>query len=526
MHDGNSNKIGVIEAVCYCVSDIVGSGIFISPTSILKHSGSLGLSLCIWAGSAFISMIGALVYVELGTTIRKSGCDFAYLTHAKWYPFASAFIFTAVTLSYPGVLAIQAMAFGEYVIKGINMAADTDFKTSDSILPRLIGFSALLPLTFINLFSLKKIAGRFQVVVTIAKLLVVLLIIVTGFWFIIVKGKTSNFHDGFKDTTRSADDIVLALYNGLFAYNGWDILNFGTEEIENPRRTLPIAAFAGISIAAVVYVSMNLAYFSVLTVEEFKNSDTVAVDFARKTLGDFSYAIPFLIAMLLLSSMNSTIFGSSRYLFAGSKQGVLPSMFRCVHPTSMSPRAAILVEVVVAIGISFIGNLDHILSYMTFAIWMQRTVVQVALVYMRWKKFPVPDDAFQNPIFVPITFFCICIALLVIPVKTDWTVGIYAVGFVILGFIIYFVFVFPKKLPQFLHKINETTVICTQLALDTMPVPLNDDALSTDPIKEIPTSTVSSIEVSWSTLPSETVRSRKNTNKVAPGDDDRISYRF
>jgi hypothetical protein len=126
------NKIGVYEAIAYCLGDIVGSGkplsfnclvlvgaakhygkiflffrlalgIFVSPTAILRHSGSvgtlsinlflfesfrekknLGLSLCIWVGGALIAVIGALVYVELGTCIRKSGCDFAYLSHVRW----------------------------------------------------------------------------------------------------------------------------------------------------------------------------------------------------------------------------------------------------------------------------------------------------------------------------------------------------------------------------------------------------------------------------------------------------------
>ena len=115
------NKIGVLSGIAYCVGDIVGSGlflhslsivrpcsgIFISPTSILKHSGSVGLSLIIWSFCALISLFGALCYIELGTAIRKSGNDFAYLCHFGWKPFASAFLWVSCTLSYPATMAIQ-----------------------------------------------------------------------------------------------------------------------------------------------------------------------------------------------------------------------------------------------------------------------------------------------------------------------------------------------------------------------------------------------------------------------------------
>lgn len=69
----------------------------------------------------------------------------------------------------------------------------------------------------------------------------------------------------------------MALYASLFSYNGWDILNFGTEEIENPRRTLPIAGLCGLGLSAVTYVAINVAYFSVLTVDEFKTTDTCVI---------------------------------------------------------------------------------------------------------------------------------------------------------------------------------------------------------------------------------------------------------
>lgn len=49
-------------------------------------------------------------------------------------------------------------------------------------------------------------------------------------------GHTSAFHNSFANSTKEVNEIVLGLYGGLFAYNGWDILNFGTEEVVNPRR--------------------------------------------------------------------------------------------------------------------------------------------------------------------------------------------------------------------------------------------------------------------------------------------------
>ena len=117
-----------------------------------------------------------------------------------------------------------------------------------------------------------------------------------------------------------------------------------------------------------------------------------------------------------MGSLNSTVFAASRYLFAGAKNNVMPTMFKSVDPDSMSPRAAVIFELCVAIGISFLGDLESLLNYATCAIWMQRTLVQFALLYMRYKKFSFPKDAYRNPIFVPIIFLVICISLIVIPI--------------------------------------------------------------------------------------------------------------
>lgn len=456
------HTIGLITAISYTVGDIVGSGIFISPTSILNHAGSVGLSLCLWALCAFISLFGALSYVELGTTIRKSGCDFAYLSHFGWRPLASSFMWVSTCLSYPAVLAIQAISFGEYIVTGLDswITVDEDYRFMTY---RLVGFSMLWPLMLLNFFSLKKVAGAFQIVATAVKLIVASVIIITGLYHIIFKKQTQNFDNSFQGSDWNPGNLVLGVYSGLFAYNGWDVLNFGAEEIENPRRTMPIAAISGIAISATVFILMNISYFSVLSVEDFKNSPAVAVTFAERTLGNFHYAIPFLISLLLIGSMNTTIFASSRYMYAGAQKSVMPSPLRGIHHRTRSPRLAVFAEILIAICLSYIGNLDQLISYMSFALWSQRTCTQAGFIYFKLRGTLKSKDSFEVPIFVPVIFFLICIALLVIPITQNYHVAIYGLSMTAGGFLIYIVFIYPKTLPNFLHRINNAVVKFVQL---------------------------------------------------------------
>uniref|UniRef100_A0A1I7WR84 Uncharacterized protein n=1 Tax=Heterorhabditis bacteriophora TaxID=37862 RepID=A0A1I7WR84_HETBA len=45
-------------------------------------------------------IIGALVYIELGTSIREAGCDFAYICYVKWSGDCLFVVFTLLLFPY------------------------------------------------------------------------------------------------------------------------------------------------------------------------------------------------------------------------------------------------------------------------------------------------------------------------------------------------------------------------------------------------------------------------------------------
>ena len=86
------------------------------------------------------------------------------------------------------------------------------------------------------------------------------------------EGNTENFQNAFDGTATSPSAWAIAIYNGMWSYDGWNQLNFASEELINPTRNFPIVIIAGMTLVTICYLLVNIAYFSVMTPVELMAS--------------------------------------------------------------------------------------------------------------------------------------------------------------------------------------------------------------------------------------------------------------
>jgi len=235
---------------------------------------------------------------------------------------------------------------------------------------------------------------------------------------------------------------------------------------------MPFAIVVGISSVALLYLAVNFSYFVVLTIPQIEGSVAVAITFAQQALGNLQYAMPFLVTCLLVGSINSTLFAASRYLYAASRERQLPSFLACVHEGSDSPRTALIFHAALAIGFSFLGNIEDLINYVGFAMWMQRAFTMSALIYIRLWKIPVHPETIRTPLIFPIFFLAICCALVVATMTQNFKTS--AVGLSMLGFglFIYIFFIWEKTFQRFdwyrnhSSLINEMSCVLSQIVFN------------------------------------------------------------
>ncbi|XP_045193427.1 b(0,+)-type amino acid transporter 1-like isoform X3 [Mercenaria mercenaria] len=441
-------RVGLLSGVALIVGTMIGSGIFISPKGVLQSSGSVGLSLIVWCLCGVLALLGALSYAELGTMITKSGAEYAYLQeafsplHRVLGPIPSfLFAWTSVLILKPALFGVTSMSFAVYVVEPFwGQCGSTD------MIVKIVAVLCLFLITFINAYSVS-LATKVQNFFTVMKLLAIA-IIIGGGAYMLSQGYTEHLNTGFEETTDSVSMVALAFYDGLWAYDGWNNLNYVTEEIRQPYKNLPRAIMIGIPLVTVCYILINISYFTVLSKQDILISTAVASTWGEFVLGAAAIIIPISVIMSAFGGANGTCFTGGRVMYVAAREGHLPEVFSYIHVKQYTPLPSLVVSVILAAAMVLFGEIFALIDFFSFTAWFFYGLTMLSLIVLRCTQ-KERKRPYKVPLAVPILVFLCSVYLVVAPIIQDPRIEfLYAFLFSVSGLVFYIPFVvYKKRLP-------------------------------------------------------------------------------
>jgi hypothetical protein len=204
---------------------IIGSGIFSSPSQVNANAGSPGASLLVWAIAGVLAWTGAASYAELGGAIPLNGGAQIYLSKIFGEVFGFLFTWSAVMVLKPGSTAIISIIMGEYLVRA---AIGAEAESISIWINRSVALVGLFLVTFLNCISTKlgtRMGDMFMFLKFIALLgvtVIGIVVAITGFSVTGHANEDWKNHGWFEGTSTSASSWAVALYAGLWAFDGWD----------------------------------------------------------------------------------------------------------------------------------------------------------------------------------------------------------------------------------------------------------------------------------------------------------------
>ena len=148
-------EITPLSGVGFVVGQLIGSGIFITPSHILSYTGSFGLSLMCWLIGGVVALAGALCYFELGLLVRKTGGEYAILLEAysfrkknRWVEMLGSLI--AFLFTWASVIVLRGASVSIITLTCARYLTRPFFINCDSDVPESV--VKLLALTFLSRF--------------------------------------------------------------------------------------------------------------------------------------------------------------------------------------------------------------------------------------------------------------------------------------------------------------------------------------------------------------------------------------
>lgn len=427
--------LGPFDATMVVVGAIIGAGIFINPSIVATRLPGSGLVLTAWVLGGAVALVGAFAYAELGALFPRVGGQYAYLRDAYHPLVGFLYGWALLTTIESGALAAVAITFAEYTLRlvGRPEAASTP-----------LAVAAIVVVSAVNYFGVKP-GSRVLNVFVVLKILALGALILAGVFMPFSRPPSAV-------TTPTLPLVALPLAFGaalvpiLFAYGGWQNVNYIAEEIRDAARTLPRALLAGTGLVVIIYVAVNVTYLRTLGASGLAGTLTPAADTAARLLGSFGDTfVAAAIAISTFGFLDLGVLAPTRVYYAMAADGsFLPAVAR-LHPRFRTPSLAILIQSSWCVILALTGTYGDLLDSVVFADWIFFGLTVSSLFVFR-RRSPLrgrPAGIFRTPGYpiAPAAFVLIAAGVVVSVIVTAPIRSAIGAALLALGVPVYYAFV-------------------------------------------------------------------------------------
>ncbi|GGV08898.1 APC family permease [Lactobacillus acetotolerans] len=442
------DKLGFWSIVFLAINSIIGSGIFLTPGSVVSQAGSK--SLLVYLIAAIFASILAISFAAASKYVTKSGAAYAYSKAA----------FGDKVGFYMGVLRYfsASVAWGVMAVGVIKSTISIFGGDPNNTLSVTIGFLILMALiTLINLFG-QKVVKYVMNLATIGKLAALVLIIVAGVVLLITTGVSHNLNTVDQITqngqkivpTLTTTGFVMAIVSAFYAFTGFESVASGSEDMKEPEKNLPRAIPLAILVIAAIYIGVVAVAMLVnpRALMTTKQVVAIAAIFKNEILRDF-ILVGALVSMFGINVASS--FNAPRILEAMARENQMSKALTKRTKNDFPIRTFFIsVALAILIPMAFQYDMVNLITLSAMVRFLGFIVVPLAVIQFycgksKEKVLDAPKSAWTD-VIVPILSILLVVFLLV---EYNWkvqfgivvngkVVGVnwYAIAMMIFGFII------------------------------------------------------------------------------------------
>ncbi len=441
-----SREMNLFTVTMIGVGGMIGAGIFVLTGIAAGEAGPAVILVFLLNG--VVTSLTAMSYAELGSVLPGAGGGYIFIKEALGG--TAGFLAGWMSWFAQAVAgSLYGLAFGRFAAELIQLLGLPTFGITVNQLSLAFMTLIIIAFIFINYWGASETAAAGNIL-TLTKIAILGVLVAFGL-AALVGTDLSQAEISTDFFSHGVIGVLAAMGLTFIAFEGYEIIAQAGDEVINPKRNIPIAIFASIAIAVVIYVLVAFVAIGAttapagITVSAYlgEQGELAIIEVASQVFPWGIGALVLLVSGLAstTSALNATTFAASRVSFAMGRENNLPSLFAKVHPRRHTPYWAVVFTGILMIVMAWtlpIADIAAAASIMFLLLFMQ---VNLAVLFLRRSR-PELDRGFKVPLFPFLPLIAIVTnALLALSLFGFSSVAWYfVIGWTVIGALAYFAY--------------------------------------------------------------------------------------